>query len=321
MPTGRRAIRCKLVFKKKMIGDKLDKYKCRIVAKGFSQVKGIDFCETWAPAVRKETINMCFARAASDDLDIDQCDVKTAFLYPELQEELYMSMPDGMPTHNDDGDKLVLQLQKCIYGLRQSANAWFAMLTDHIVNKMGFTQSDSDPCLFYKDINGQRYLLLTFVDDILIIGKETDVITGIRKQLFARFQMTHEGPVAWFLQMEVTRDRVARTITVNNRHKIYALLEQHGMADCNPVSTPMLDGGANRLRKFDPDSLQPGDDRSHESFPYREVIGGLLHITTTRPDIQLAVQQLCKYMHSPGPSHTVACKRPFATFAAPPIWE
>jgi hypothetical protein len=309
IPPGRRAIRCKLVFKKKMIGDQLDKYKCRIVAKGFSQVKGVDFHNTWAPTVRKETVNACLAHAATCDLEIDQSDVSTAFLYPPLEELLFMQMPEGMPSIDDDGEKLVLQLEKCLYGLKQSANAWFAMLRDHIVDSMGFTQSDSDPCLFFKDIDGHRYLLLTFVDDILIIGKHDDIITTIRNQLTSKFKMTHQGPVAWFLQMEVTRDRVAHTITLNNRHKIYALLEQHGMFNCNPVTTPMLDGKVNRLCNFNPDLLPPGADTTFQNYPYREIIGGLLHISTTRPDIQLAVQQLCKYMHRPGPNHVAACKR------------
>jgi hypothetical protein len=109
--------------------------------------------------------------------------------------------------------------------------------------------------------------------------------------------------------MEVTRDRAARTTTLSNRHKIYALLEKHNMYDSNPVITPMLDGKANRLCIFDPATLPADADMTFKSFPYAEVIGGLLHITTTRPDIQLTVQQLCKYIHRPGTTHVVACKR------------
>ena len=308
IPAGRRAIRCKLVFRKKMIGDKLDKYKCRIVAKGFSQVKGLDYFETWAPTVRDETVKICLTHAATSDFEIEQSDVSTAFLNPDLNEQIFMHMPDGMANIDDEGYSLVLELNKCIYGLKQSANAWFAMLTDHITNTMGFTQSDSDPCLFFKDIDGHRYLLLTFVDDILLIGPSTTTISDLQAQFSSKFKMTHLGPVAWFLQMEVTRDRTARTITLNNRHKISSLLEAHGMTDCKPVTTPMVDG-KERLRAFIPEDLAPDADLSFQAFPYREIVGSLLYLTKTRLDLQLAIQQLCKYMHNHGPEHVVACKR------------
>lgn len=155
IPAGRRAIRCKLVFRKKMIGDKNDKYKCRICAKGFSQVHGLDYFETWAPTVRDETIKACFTRAATLDLEIDQNDVSTAFLYPELREKIFMHMQEGMTNTDEDGNTLVLELNKCIYGLKQIANAWFDMLTSHITAHMNFTQSSSDPCLFFQDIDGE----------------------------------------------------------------------------------------------------------------------------------------------------------------------
>ena len=119
-----------------MIGDKLDKYKCRIVAKGFSQVKGLDYFETWAPTVRDETVKICLNHAATSDFEIEQSDVSTAFLNPDLNEQIFMHMPDGMANIDDEGYSLVLELNKCIYGLKQSANAWFAMLTDHITNTM-----------------------------------------------------------------------------------------------------------------------------------------------------------------------------------------
>ena len=275
IPAGRRAIRCKLVFKRKMIGDKLDKYKCRIVAKGFSQVRGLDFFETWAPTVRDETVKISMAHAAARDLEVQQFDVSTAFLYPTLDEQIFMRMPEGLPTVDSDGDSLVLELKKCLYGLKQSANAWFGMLTTHITTKMGYTQSESDPCLFFKDVDGDRYLLLTFVDDILIIGKKLSVISIDEAQLADRFKITSLGQIAWFLQMEVTRDREARTITLSNRHKVIALLDHHQMADCKPVSTPMVDGKA-RLRAFDLAELEPGADMSFQQFPYREVVDGLL---------------------------------------------
>lgn len=308
IPAGRRAIRCKLVFRKKMIGDKVDKYKCRICAKGFSQVQGLDYFETWAPTVRDETIKACFTLAATLDLEIDQNDVSTAFLYPELREKIFMHMPEGMQNTDTDGNTLVLELNKCIYGLKQSANAWFDMLTSHIIAHMNFTQSSSDPCLFFQDIDGERYFLLTFVDDILIIGKDPTTIASMRSEFSTKFKMSHLGPVSWFLQMEVTRNRAARTITLSNRHKIYALLEEHGMTNCKPVSTPMVDGKA-RLRAFNSADLSPDADMSFQNFPYREIVGSLLHITKTRPDLQITIQQLCKYMHNHGPEHVMACKR------------
>ena len=142
LPPGKKAIPCKWVYKVKHNADgSIERYKARLVIKGFSQKKGVDYDQTFSPVVRNATIRTLLSAAASEKMHLMQFDVSTAFLYGELDEEIYMEQPEGF------SDNSVCKLKRSLYGLKQAPRCWnrrFAMF----LQKLGFRQCDADPCLF-----------------------------------------------------------------------------------------------------------------------------------------------------------------------------
>jgi hypothetical protein len=161
------------VFKFKTNADGSRRYKARLVVRGFEQREGIDFEETFAPVAKFPTVRIMFALAAHFDWDIEQMDVKTAFLYPEIDEEVYIKMPEGYRLFypDDENAEGVARLCKTLYGLRQSPNAWFKVL-DRLFRSKGFSRSNEDPCLYISE----NLIILIFVDDIVFFAKDKEAI-------------------------------------------------------------------------------------------------------------------------------------------------
>jgi len=160
-PIGRNIIDSKWVFKTKKNADgTLERYRARAVAKGYSQVSGFDFEDTFAPVIRYESLRFLLAICAKNQWRRRQFDVKSAFLYRELKEEVYMQPPSGF----SDGDK-VWKLNRCLYGLKQSANEWYAPFA-RFLTTTGFTAVTFDPCMFVH-AKHNCYISL-YVDDIAI---------------------------------------------------------------------------------------------------------------------------------------------------------
>ena len=177
LPPGRKAIKNRWVFDIKSDGQK----KARLVAKGFSQVEGIDYDKIFSPVVRFETVRMLFATAALENWHISALDVKTAFLYGKLDEEIYMEQPEGFKVKGQE-DKVV-RLNRAIYGLKQAALAWWKEL-DQSVKQLGFKRLYADAGIFvcrHKD--GTILVMLAYVDDILFLGPDTSLLQS-KKKLF-----------------------------------------------------------------------------------------------------------------------------------------
>jgi hypothetical protein len=164
-PSGRKIIKNRWVFDVKTDGRK----KARLVAKGFSQVEGIDFNDIFSPVVRYETVRLILALSALENWHMSSVDVKTAFLYGELDEELYMEQPEGFKIPGKE--HLVLRLKRAIYGLRQAALQWWKAL-DKSMAKLGFKRLLSDSGIFvYKDKNGApKVIVIVYVDDAIFLG-------------------------------------------------------------------------------------------------------------------------------------------------------
>jgi hypothetical protein len=123
LPKGAKAIGCKWVFKtKKDSSGNIERYKARLVAKGFNQKEGIDYKETFSPVSKKDSLRVIMALVAHFDLELQQMDVKTAFLNGELEEEVFMKQPEGFPSSN--GEHLVCKLKRSLYGLKQASRQW-----------------------------------------------------------------------------------------------------------------------------------------------------------------------------------------------------
>jgi hypothetical protein len=298
-PPGKKVIGSRWTYKLKHGG----LHKARFVAKGYLQRPGFDFDETFAPVARFATIRTLLAIAAGLGLRVHHMDVKTAFLYGYLDEEIYVEQPEGyvIPGQED----LVLLLLKSLYGLKQAPNVWFKTITSEFV-KLGYCKCESDHGIWIKfGPDGKRTFIILYVDDLLIMSEDDDELANLKRELSIRFEMKDLGEAKRFLGMEIEHgfDGVARTpvIKIHQADYIRTLLQRHGMEDCNPVSTPM-DPSVNLTATTD-------TDVKVDSCHYQQYIGELMFAAiATRPDIMYAVSQLSSFNSNPCQRHLAAAK-------------
>lgn len=224
-PVGKNPIECKWLYKIKdpeQPGDKR-RYKARLVAKGYSQKPGIDYGELFTPVVKFKTIRIILALSAQFDFEIDQLDVKTAFLYGSLDETIYMSQPEDYIDKNfPDGACL---LKRSLYGLKQSPRQWNKKF-DNVVKSLGFVKSRYDSCLYFKGpLFTNRVFLLVYVDDILIAAKNRGEIDDVKGKLKSNFSMKDLGTVKRILGIKIDRDRSERLITLSQKFYAHKILE------------------------------------------------------------------------------------------------
>jgi hypothetical protein len=241
------------------------------------------------------SVRTLLAIAAAEDLDLDQMDVKTAFLYGKLDDEVYMSQPDGV---RGDHAGQVLRLNKSIFGLRQSPRVWNSQLNSYLVS-LGFKRCVTDPCLYIRRREGRVLIVAVFVDDIVIASNHVATKQWLKNRLSAKYQMTDCGELRWFLGTRVLRDRANNTITLDQSQYIDDVLRRFGMSNCHSVSTPAV----TRLTSDMCPSTE-SDVRFMNDKPYRQVVGCLMYaMVATRPDIAYAVGSVCRFLHNPGPQH------------------
>jgi len=210
---------------------------------------------------------------AARDLELHQLDAKTAFLNGELEEEIYMQQPEG---YEQGTSSTVCRLIKSIYGLRQAPRAWYQKLKKEL-EEMGFTASESDSALFYGEVDGERVWLIVWVDDILIAASGVERVEKVKKQLAAKFDVRDLGEAAYFLGMEVSRDRTSRTVRLTQKKLTRELVERYGLSEAKGRSVPL--GTGEKLQR----DGEPLDTVRH---PYSEVVGSLLYLSVcTRPDM------------------------------------
>lgn len=198
-PKNRKVIGCKWVFKVKTSNNK-HRYKARLVAKGYSQQAGIDYTETFSPVVRYDSVRTMMAIAAVFDMEMTQFDVKTAFLNGELQEEIYMQVPEGVECENGQ----VCRLKKSLYGLKQASRAWNSKFVN-LMKACDLNQSKADPCVFHGVISSKKVIILLYVDDGLIIAEDQRSIDNMLKKLSDEFSITL-GMNNYYVGMEIHRD-------------------------------------------------------------------------------------------------------------------
>jgi Reverse transcriptase (RNA-dependent DNA polymerase) len=297
-PSDRKVVDSKWVFKTKRGPDgEIVKHKARLVAKGFTQVPGLDYDETFAPVVKFATIRVLLAYAAHYDLEIHQIDVKTAFLHGNLKEEIYLKCPAGY----DVGPNKVWKLRKSIYGLKQASREWYAKVSAEF-SQLGFTRLHSDYAVFIKREADHIIIIGVYVDDMLMLSNGVAYIVNLKKQLSDKFELTDLGEVRWILNMEVTRDRARRTISLSQRQYIEDILARHDMSNCRPVSTPI---SANlKLLKLEAAESDTG--------AYQSQLGAVMYaMLGTRPDLAYAVTALSQHAATPGDDHATALTHVF----------
>jgi hypothetical protein len=295
LPPHVKPIGSKWVYKIKHKADgSIERYKARLVAKGYNQVEGLDFFDTFSPVAKLTTVRLLLAVAAIRGWHIHQLDVNNAFLHGELQEDVYMTIPDGVECSKPNQ---VCKLLKSLYGLKQASRKWYERLTSLLV-KEGYTQSTSDYSLFTLNTDDNFTALLIYVDDIILSGTSLTEIDRIKCILDDHFRIKDLGIVKYFLGLEVAHSKEG--ISVSQRKYCLDLLNDSGLLGSKPASTP-LDPSV----KLHHDDGKPFEDIGQ----YRRLIGKLLYLTNTRPDIAYATQQLSQFLHKPTMTHYKAACR------------
>lgn len=221
--------------------------------------------------------------------------MKNAFLHGDLEEEVYMDIPPGYTVPS--GDRTVCRLQRALYGLKQSPRAWFGRFS-MAMKKYGFQQSNSDHTLFLKHQKGKVTVLIIYVDDMIITGDDIEEITKIQRQLGTEFEMKNLGGLKYFLGIEVARSNEG--IFISQRKYVLDLLFEVGMLDCKPVDTPTIQ---NQKLGGDSDSAPTNKEQ------YQKLVGKLIYLSHTRPDIAYAVSVVSQYMQNPSEVHMDAVIR------------
>lgn len=295
-PQDRKVIGVKWVFRTKLNPDgSVNKYKARLVVKGYAQMWGVDFSETFAPVARLDTIRMLLSLSAQEGWKIFQLDVKSAFLNGLLQEEIYVEQPEGfrVPGHEEK----VLLLQKALYGLKQAPRAWYSRIDEHLLS-LGFTKSLSESTLYVKRVGSDIVIISLYVDDLLVTGNNAIQIEDFKKEMMKVFEMTDLGEMTYFLGIEIKQAQ--NEVFIYQRKYLKEILKRFGMEECKSVSTPMAQ--KERLQKED--GAEPVDEGV-----YRSLIGCLMYLTATRPDILFPVSVLSRFLNCPSELHMMAAKR------------
>jgi hypothetical protein len=296
LPRGKKTVGCKWVFSIKHKADgSIERYKARLVAKGYTQTYGVDYQETFSPVAKLNTVRVLLSLAVNLDWPLHQFDVKNAFLHGDLEEEVYMDIPPGYSVTT--GTNEVCKLQRALYGLKQSPRAWFGRFS-LAMKKYGFKQSDSDHTLFLKRQQGKVTALIVYVDDMIITGDDREEISRLQRQLASEFEMKNLGGLKYFLGIEVARSN--QGIFLSQRKYILDLLFEVGLLECKPVDTPIVQN--HKL------GIYP-DQKPADKGRYQRLVGKLIYLSHTRPDIAYAVSVVSQFMHCPSEEHMEAVTR------------
>jgi hypothetical protein len=292
-PDGVKPIPVMWVFKiKRDAAGNIERYKARLVVKGFKQRAGVDFNEVFAPVSKHTTLRALLSIVAADDLELHQLDIKTAFLQGELEEDIYTAQPPG---YEERGPGFACHLKKALYGLRQAPRAWHTKLKKELED-IGFIASSTDPGLFIKYMKTDTAFVSIYVDDILIAGKEMATVDSVKKSLMSVFEARDLGEAKFFIGLEIERDRKARTLKISQKNMVTELVKKYGLDSAKTKTTPL--STSIKLKKDDDNLLDT------EEYGYAELVGSLLYLSVcTRPDIAQSLGVLTRYMSKPSVEH------------------
>jgi len=295
LPPGKHHIGCKWVYKIKYKADgSIERYKARLIAKGYTQSEGLDYHETFSPVAKMTTVRTLLAIAAAKRWFLHQLDVNNAFLHGDLDEEVYMELPLGFKTK---GESKVCKLTKSLYGLKQASRQWFSKFSTYLID-LGFSQSKADYSLFTRHQGTSFIALLVYVDDIAIASNDSVAVNSLIGILNDRFCLKDLGELKFFLGLEIARS--TKGISISQRKYSLEIIQDAGLLASKPVLFPMVQN----LKL----SRDVGTVLS-DPTPYRQLIGRLLCLTITRPDLAYSVQTLSQFMDSPRQPHLDAAYR------------
>jgi hypothetical protein len=290
----------------------VSRFKARLVVCGYSQVKGIDFHTTFAPMLLYKSFRVLLTLAAQQLLDweVDQMDVETAFLYGNIEEEVYMELPPGglqlqgsgseaAATPNTEGSasassgggggvstagRSCVRLKKALYGTKQASNVWWSSL-DRTLRGLGFRPCEANRCVYTRVTPTTGVTILGVVDDVLTFYSRRDAAqwSELKAALRQRYRMKDLGTAEWVLGMQLIRDRKQRTIGLSIARYVDKMCNEFRLTDANPMPTPEAPG--QQLHKKH-DAQNEEERQRMAGAPYRELVGSLLYAqVAARPDI------------------------------------
>ena len=313
LPPDKKPIGCKWLYKTKYHADGTEeRKKGRLVGKGYTKEERVDYQETFSLVAKLSTVRVLIDVASKMNWSLTQLDISNAFLNGDLEEEIYMKLPPG---YEELTSVLVLpnvvcKLHKSLYRLKQASWQWYLKLSSTIM-KMGFMKSRNDHTLFVKNVDGRYLAVLVYVDDILVVRNKDEVFKDFIGELESYFKLRNLGDAKYFLGFEIARS--AKGISVCQIKYILELVDDTCFLGCKPSSIPL-----DPTVQLSIETIIPKDESKiiHEmgallSEPkvYRRMMGRLMYLAITRPDIAYTLTKLCQYSDAPRDAHLKAAHK------------
>jgi hypothetical protein len=275
-PRGMNIIPCHYVLATKQGPDR-EKLKLRacLVANRCRQKLGVDYFDTFAPTASMSTIRMVLEMAAQQDWEIHQVDIKSAYLYASIQEEIYMHAPPGYLKEEMRGK--VLRLRRSLPGLKQAGFKWAEELAG-VFLKLGFSRSKVDQAVYYRRTSNEHMVITVSVDDMAVTANNVAHIHRFKSQLQRFFEISNLGELKWLLGLKVMRDRVAHTLTLSQKAYVATIVERFRLGDAKNVQTPMEPAVSLSTEQSPASHAQIAD--MHD-VPYQRAIGSLMYAATS----------------------------------------
>jgi hypothetical protein len=294
---------------KKNAAGEIEKYKARLVARGFTQIHGVDYYEMYAPVARLASFRLLIAMANRNNWPLESFDFDSAYLNSVLSDDEVIYLEQPKEYSKGDPRKYVFLLHKALYGLKQGARNWYETIR-RALGELGFQRTESDHAIFVKTwSDGRRVILAIHVDDCMATGMNQALVNETKRKVNEKYKMTDLGPCRWLLGIKIERNLKNRSISLSQHAYIDSILARFNFDDVKPVSTPM-DPSTPLTKSQSPSTL--ADIAKMKNVPYHEAVGSLMYASMgTRPDITFAVSTVAQFLENPGAAHWEAVKRIF----------
>nr|GEY26423.1 putative ribonuclease H-like domain-containing protein [Tanacetum cinerariifolium] len=298
LPHRKRAIGTKWVFRNKKDERGIAvRNKAQLVAQGHTHEEGIDYEEVFAPVERIEAVRLFLAYASFMGFMVYQIDVKSAFLYGTIEEEVYVCQPLGF--EDPDYPDKVYKVVKALYGLQQAPRAWYETLANYLLEN-GFQRGKIDQTLFTKRQKDDILLVQIYVDDIIFGSTNKDLCKAFEKLIKDKFQMSSMGELTFFLGLQVKQKKDG--IFISQDKYVTEILRKFGLTDGKSASTSI---------DTEKPLLKDLDGKDVDMHTYRLMIGSLMYLTSSRPNVMFEVCACARFQVTPKASHLHAVKRIF----------
>jgi hypothetical protein len=251
--------------------------------KSFTQREEIEYNETFSPVSCKDSFRIIMVLVAHYDLELHQMDVKTAFLNSDLYENVYMAQPKGFVVEGKEN--MGCRIKKFIYVLKQASRQWYLMF-DETIKKFGFKENEEDKCINAKFKNGKFIFLILYVDDILLVSSDVNLLLETKEFLSSNFDMKDLGEASFIIEIKIHRDRRKGVLGLLQKAYLKRVLKKFNMHQCKPSSVLIVKG--DRFGNFQSPRNQYEIDQM-KSIPYALAVGSLMYAQVcTHTDIAFA---------------------------------